>query len=118
MKTLLKRASLAAACIALFAAPAAFSQTSATKSKTIKIVNKCSFDIHQIYLSEVSEDKWGDDLLDKDEVLKPGEEIEVEIDCGSWDAKLVAGDESTCVVPGVEVCTADIWEVHADCGKE
>jgi hypothetical protein len=118
MKSLIQRVSLVIAFFGLVATSAAFAQTAKPKMKTISIVNKCKFDIHEIYLSDVSEDKWGKDLLDSNEVLKPGESIDVEIECGEWDAKLVAGDESTCIVPAVDVCTADIWNVTADCGKE
>ena len=115
MKSFATRISLMVAFFCLVGVSAAFAQKA--KMKTITIVNKCSFDIHQIYLSDVDEDKWGKDLLDKDEVLKPGESIDVEIECGAWDAKLVAGDESTCIVGGVDICSADIWNVTADCGK-
>jgi hypothetical protein len=85
--------------------------------KTITLVNKCKFSIHEVYLSAVDEKNWGADILDKDEILKPGESVEIEIDCGQWDAKLVAEDGSTCEVPDVDICSADTWEVTADCGQ-
>jgi hypothetical protein len=118
MKSLIQRSILVAACFGLMATSAALAQSAKPKMKTITIVNKCSFNIQEIYLSDVDEDKWGEDLLGSSEVLKPGESIEVEIECGEWDAKLVAPDESTCEVPAVDICSADIWNVTADCGKE
>jgi hypothetical protein len=117
MKSLIQRTSLVIVCFGLMAATALFAQDEA-KPKTITIVNKCKFAIHEIYLSSVDEDKWGDDLLDADEILEPGKSIDVEIECGSWDAKLVASDASTCEVRGVDICSADVWNVTADCGQE
>ena len=86
-------------------------------SKTISVVNKCSFSVDRIYISEVDDAKWGDDILGDNEILAPGDAVDIEIDCGTWDVKLVAEDGSTCEVASVEICSADIWEVTADCGK-
>jgi hypothetical protein len=108
---------MAMACLALFVMTTAFVMPGAASTKTITVVNKCKFSIHQIYFSEVGDDKWGDDILDADEILAPGESVKVEIDCGSWDVKLVAEDGSTCEVAAVDVCSADTWEVTSDCGK-
>ncbi|MDB5033346.1 MAG: hypothetical protein JWQ98_587 [Chlorobi bacterium] len=113
MKLIYTRFAVAIACIGMFVGSTAFKSA----NKTISLHNKCTFAIHQVFLSPVSEDKWGDDILDKDEVLKPGESVDIEIDCGQWDAKLVAEDGSTCVVHDVNICAADIWEVTADCGQ-
>lgn len=84
-------------------------------SKVIKVKNTTNFDIDEIYLSPVEEDHWGEDILDPDEVLEPGEIVEVEIDCGQWDVKLVAEDNSTCEVGAVNVCAAQQWNIVAKC---
>jgi hypothetical protein len=86
-------------------------------AKTITVVNKTTFNVDRIFLSPVEEKNWGDDILGETEILKPGDEVEIEIDCGSWDVKLVAEDESTCELAGVEICAADIWEITSDCGE-
>ena len=84
-------------------------------AKIIKIKNTTNFDIDEIYLSPVDDENWGDDILDPDEILAPGEEIEVEIDCGTWDVKLVAEDESTCEIEDVNICSAAQWNIVANC---
>jgi len=113
MKLAMKRVSLMLAFFGLFVASAAFAQS----SKTITIVNKCTFNIDQIYLSHISDDQWGEDILGSSDVLEPDASVEVEIDCDEWDVKLVAPDGSTCIVKAVQVCEADTWEITADCGS-
>lgn len=84
-------------------------------AKVIKVKNTTNFDVDEIYLSPVEADDWGDDILDPDEVLEPGEVVEIEIDCGKWDVKLVAEDESTCEIGNVNVCAAAQWNIVANC---
>ncbi len=91
--------------------------TSAKKSsvKTIKIKNTTTFSVDEIYITTPDTDNWGEDLLDPDEVLMPGETVEVEVDCGTWDVKLVAADESSCEISDITLCNAAVWNIVADC---
>ena len=96
--------------------------TSATMKKAsnkqiIKIKNTTTFNIDEIYLSPNDESHWGSDILDPDEILTPGEVIELEVDCAQWDVKLVAEDHSECIVQDVSICAAAQWNITADCGK-
>jgi hypothetical protein len=117
MKNVFVRAAFTVACLGIFTMTTAFVKPGTASVKTIKVVNKCSFNIDRIYFSDVEDEKWGDDILDENEVLAPGESVDVEIECGTWDVKLVADDGSTCEVSAVNVCSADIWNVTSDCGK-
>jgi hypothetical protein len=104
-----------AVCAVALIALSAFAPAGGTK--TITVVNKTSFTVDRIFLSPVEEKNWGDDILDEDEVLKPGDQVDIEIDCGEWDVKLVAVDGSTCELSAVNICSADIWEITSDCGQ-
>ena len=84
-------------------------------TKTVKITNQTTFDVNYIYLSPVEETTWGSDILGENDVLKPGASVDVEITCGKWDAQLVAVDGSKCEVENVDICSADTWNVTADC---
>ncbi len=86
-------------------------------SKTITLKNTTTFDIDEIYLSPTDEAHWGEDILEPDEILKPGEEVDVEIDCATWDVKLVAQDKSTCEISDVKICASAKWNITANCGK-
>lgn len=85
------------------------------EDKTISVVNKTDFDIDAIYLSDVDAELWGENILDDEEVLQPGEEVEVEIECGRWDVRLVAPTDSACVVEDVDICERNTWTILADC---
>ncbi|MBC7572301.1 MAG: hypothetical protein H7319_21610 [Spirosoma sp.] len=89
--------------------------TRQSNKKTITIKNTTKFGIDNIYLSPDEEEHWGEDLLGENEILKPGATIEVEVDCGKWDVRLVAEDESDCQIEDVTLCNADTWNVVADC---
>ncbi|MBO0931419.1 hypothetical protein [Fibrella aquatilis] len=88
-----------------------------TDKKTIHIKNTTNFTVDQIFISPDNEDHWGDDILDDDELLAPGESIDVEVDCGKWDVKLIAEDKSECKVEDITLCKADQWNIVADCHK-
>lgn len=116
MLTRISRAGILALCVSALVGLAAF--TGATKaSKTITVVNKTTFNVDRIFLSPVEEKTWGDDILGESEILEPGDQVDIEIDCGEWDVKLVAEDESTCELSAVDICSADTWEITADCGQ-
>lgn len=83
--------------------------------RIIKIKNTTNFTVDEIHISAPEEDNWGPDLLEPDEVLMPGEVIEVEVDCGTWDILLVADDQSTCEVREVHLCSSQQWNIVADC---
>lgn len=85
------------------------------EARTIKVVNKTDFDIDAIYLSEVDAESWGETILDDEEVLKPGEQVEIDVDCGRWDVRLVAPSDSACVLEDVDICETDTWTILADC---
>ncbi|WP_169921778.1 hypothetical protein [Spirosoma rigui] len=85
------------------------------EEKTVKVVNKTDQVIETISLSGVGEEQWSDSILGEEDALKPGEEIDIEIDCGTWDVRLVSPDESTCVLEAVDVCESDTWTITSDC---
>jgi len=94
-----------------------YSLTHRTDKKTINIKNTTKFTVDQIFISPDDEDHWGDDIMDDDEILKPGEAVDVEVDCGKWDVKLVADDDSECKIEDVTLCKSDQWNIVADCEK-
>jgi hypothetical protein len=96
---------------------ATIATTPAKKSsvKIIKVKNTTNFSIDEIYISATDVEEWGDDILDPDEILMPGETVEVEVDCGTWDVKLVAEDGSDCAIMDITLCGSAQWNIVADC---
>lgn len=104
-------------CVLIVGTSAKFNGTSLKKRdlKTITMKNTTNFNIKEIYISDPGEDHWGDNLLEAGEVLMPGEEIDVEVDCGTWDVRLVAKDNSTCEIDKINLCASKVWNIVANC---
>ncbi len=113
----LRPATLLLAITLLIGSTAATRYTTAqrTDKKTINIKNTTKFNVDQIFISPDEEDHWGADILDDDEILKPGDAVDVEVDCGKWDVKLIADDKSECKIEDVTLCESDHWNIVADC---
>lgn len=74
------------------------------RKATAKLINQSNWVIYHVYLSPVSEDTWGPDLLD-DEVLSKGDSLTLtNIPCNSYDVKIVDEDGDECVVEEVDLC--------------
>jgi hypothetical protein len=99
--------------VTLGVASFSFKDDTTNGKKVITITNKSDFDIDHIYISPDDEDHWGADILGSDEILSKNESIKVSVDCGKWDAKIVAEDGKECISQNVTLCSAPVWE--ADC---
>ncbi len=108
---------LVAFAVLLIGTSATFVASSSKKAdvQVITIKNTTNFSVDEIYLSPTDNEEWGDDILDPDEILVPGESIKVEVDCGTWDVKLIADDESECVVADIRLCGTAQWNIVANC---
>lgn len=116
MKKIFSILAMLAVATTFFLSAAATTPLNAHASKkTIKIKNTTTFNIDEIYIADPDDHKWGSDIMDPNEVLQPGEVIEIDIECGVWDVKLVAQDKSTCEIGGVNICAATQWNITANC---
>lgn len=67
---------------------------------TIKIENKSSLEIHEIYFASSVDADWGADRL-ADSVLEPGDYLTLmDVTPGKWNLRLVDEDEDECVIKG------------------
>ena len=73
---------------------------------TITVWNDSSYAIEDIYVTEVGTFDWGPDLLGND-VLLPGEDISVVVDCDTYDIKVVDETGVECELYDVDVCFED-----------
>ena len=82
------------------------------KNSTVKVVNRSTWTIEEMYLSPIDEKEWGPDQLG-DAVIKPDKSFTLDnIPCDSWDVKLVDEDGDECVVADVDLCKDDeTWEI-------
>ena len=71
------------------------------------VINKTGMTLTHLYLSPTKDDKWGDDILEKD-VLANGEECGIEFDKDDdecfWDIKVIDSKETEWTVTNVDLC--------------
>ena len=88
--------------------------TESVDDATLTVVNESDYVIERIYLTSVGSRSWGANLLGGD-VLFPGEELVLGVDCGYYDARLVDEDDVECVVQDLDLCLNDAtWFIYND----
>ena len=82
------------------------------KKATVKVINQSKWEIHHLYLSSSTDDEWGPDQLGED-VLAKGDSITLtNIDCNTYDVKVVDEDGDECVIEEVDLCgDASYWKI-------
>lgn len=82
----------------------------------ITVVNRSSWEIHQMFFSPVDERDWGADQLGDKIIEADGGRFTLHgIPCDSYDIRLVDEDADECVVEGVAICgDSDKWIIDDD----
>ena len=74
----------------------------------LTIVNKCGYPIYSVYISPSNSDDWEEDLLGDENILMPGQILNVRLPGnGIWDFLAVDADGDTYEVYGVRVPGTD-----------
>lgn len=89
----------------------AFAATAVAADKvSVTIVNKSSFEFHNMYLSPTSTNEWGPDQLG-DKVINPGESFTLnDIPKGDFDFKMTDEDGDDCIASGVALSASETVE--------
>jgi hypothetical protein len=88
--------------------------TSSGPDATLSVDNESDFQIVEIYLTDVGSSTWGPNLISGD-TLNPGETLRLDVDCSTYDAKLVDETDVSCEVDNLDLCLNDsIWVIHND----
>jgi hypothetical protein len=88
--------------------------TSSGPDATLSVDNESDFQIVEIYLTDVGSSTWGPNLISGD-TLNPGETLRLDVDCSTYDAKLVDETNVSCEVDNLDLCLNDsIWIIHND----
>lgn len=80
------------------------------------VSNDSSFEIHEMYVTEIDSPTWGPNLLDRS-ILFPGEQMELALDCNTYDAMLIDETGASCEIQNVDLCfdTADWIITNRSC---
>jgi hypothetical protein len=79
---------------------------------TIVVENNASVTVFYMYISECTDDDWGEDELGS-ETIAPGEEEEFDVDAGCWDLRAEFSDDTFAEDFGIELDEGDefTWEL-------
>jgi hypothetical protein len=107
-----------ALCASLLAAAAASFATGCTTDEegpadaTLTVVNQSNFAIVELYLTADNARGWGANYLSGD-VMYPGDELVLEVDCGYYDALLIDDDNVRCELESINLCLNDAtWYIR------
>jgi hypothetical protein len=70
---------------------------------TLLVINESDFVITEIFLTEIDNPDWGPNLL-RGDVLLPGEQLLLGVDCDFYDALLIDEDGVECEINGIDLC--------------
>jgi hypothetical protein len=103
---------------ALFALAVSASLTACTISNspdaTLSVDNQSDFQITEIYLTDVGSSTWGPNLISGD-TLNPGETLQLDVNCSTYDAKLIDETGVSCEVDDLDLCLNDsLWVIRND----
>lgn len=81
---------------------------------TLRVRNQSDFAITEIHVTSVGSSTWGPNLISGD-ILAPGETLNVDVTCDTYDALLVDETGVQCTVHDIDLCfnTAD-WVIQND----
>lgn len=88
---------------------------------SLVIENDSSYTIVEINMSPTTQIAWGADLLGAD-VLEPGDVLELsQIQCGTYDIRIVDDTTDECILDTVDLCLDNaVWRIDdvelASCG--
>lgn len=78
---------------------------------SLTIENESTYDIYEVYLTEVGSRDWGPDLLRG--TLRPGDYLVIDyIECGNYDALVVDDTDLPCELRNFRLCFDDaVWVI-------
>ena len=91
-----------------------FALLPSAQAHDLDVVNKSKTAIHHLFLSSAKDSEWGPDQLgDKgSDVVSPGETFTLTgIERGRFDVKLVAEDETECVIENANFNEGKVWTI-------
>ncbi|MDX2093072.1 MAG: hypothetical protein SFX73_34840 [Kofleriaceae bacterium] len=91
----------------------AFSLAACGTDSTLTIENDSTYTLTSIQLSPTSSTSWGPDLLGAD-VLDPGDVLELSnIECDTYDIRVIDDTDAECVLDSVDLCLDDaVWIIN------
>lgn len=101
---------LLAACVTISAAsPTSVALAQNGEDETFRVSNESSFRIDHVFMSRSSNPRWGYDRLSG--YLYPNYHLDLGVDPGRYDVKLIDKDGDPCVVKNVNIFDGTVFHV-------
>lgn len=85
-----------------------------TSDATLSVHNQSDYDIYELYLTHSSSSGWGPDLL-HGIPLEPDQIIDLDVSCGTYDAKFVDETGVSCEIDELDLCfSGSDWYITND----
>jgi hypothetical protein len=99
-------------CVVAVLGSVAIAGCSSDSGGTLRVRNQSDFAITEIHVTSVGSSTWGPNLISGD-ILAPGETLNVDVSCDTYDALLIDESGAQCTVHGIDLCfsTAD-WIIQ------
>jgi hypothetical protein len=79
---------------------------------SLRVINDSDFVIEEIFLTDIGSPTWGPNLL-RGDVLFPGEELLLGVNCDFYDALVVDEDGVDCEINSIDLCLNDaVWVIN------
>jgi hypothetical protein len=96
----------------LFLAACTTDDVGVIADSSLLVSNESDYTIIEIYLTEIDDPDWGPNLL-RGDVLLPGEQLLLGVDCGFYDALLVDEEDVECEIRDLDLCLNDAdWVIR------
>jgi hypothetical protein len=77
---------------------------------TLTVENQSSFTIEEVHVAPVESTEWGPNLVP--EALLPGEAVDIDVSCGTYDVLVVDETNTDCVLTSFDLCfSSGTWVV-------
>lgn len=73
---------------------------------TLRVKNHSDFMIDELYVTGIGNASWGPNLVAGDP-MKPGDTVDVDVACGTYDAQLVDHSGTVCELDAIDLCFDD-----------
>jgi hypothetical protein len=83
-----------------------------TSAFDLVVINDANLSIiHKLYIAPAKSNKWGDDKLQSQTVVKNGRFTVRDVAGGVYDLKVVDDDDDTCVVSNINIDKSTEWRL-------
>jgi hypothetical protein len=94
------------ACLLVVLATGCIVDNTDDSGATLTVKNHSAFEIDELYVTGIGDRSWGPNLVAGDP-MRPGDIVDIDVACGTYDAQLVDNTGTTCELDSIDLCFDD-----------